>query len=123
MFKDEYFTPYKIATIPHEPWAERAIPIPKAKEEEIIELLRYKIAVETYEPGQSSYRSRWFCIEQKDGKLRIVHDLQKLNSITIRDSGLPSYPDEFIESMAEASIYTVFNLFWGYDNRKLAKES
>lgn len=112
-FSEEYFTPYIIPLVPHVPWAFGNIPIPPALKERVVQLLREKIAAGVYEPSQSSYRSRWFCVLKKSGKLRIVHDLQPLNKVTIRDAGLPPNLDEFVEPFAGRQCYTVFDLYWG----------
>ncbi|KAI0309287.1 hypothetical protein OF83DRAFT_1166877 [Amylostereum chailletii] len=76
---DNYFTPYKIPTVPHEPLEYKNIPILPGIKDKVIDLLKEKIWCGVYEPSQSSYRSHWFCVVKKDGKLRIVHDLQPLN--------------------------------------------
>ena len=73
-----------------------------------------KIEGGVYEPTQSSYCSKWFCVKKKNGDLRIVHDLQKLNSITIRDTGVPPILDEFVERFAGQSIYSVLDMYWGF---------
>lgn len=118
--KDSYFTPYIMATIPHVPWEEKNIPIPGGKRVEIINLLKDKINAGVYEQSQSSYRSKWFCVEKKaTGKLRIVHNLQALNAVSIRDAGLPPILDDFVEPFAGRQCYSVFDLFWGFDARKL----
>ena len=122
-FREDYFSPYIIPVIPHIPWEHKNIPIPPALKEEVIKLLKEKIDAGVYEPSQASYRSRWFCVVKKNGKLRIVHDLQVLNGITIRDAGLPPVLDDFVEPYAGRQCYTVFDLFWGFDARKVAPES
>ncbi|KAF9470928.1 hypothetical protein BDN70DRAFT_820683, partial [Pholiota conissans] len=48
-------------------------------------------------------------------KLRIVHDLQPLNKVTIQDAGMLSIVDDFVEGFAGCQCYTVFDLFWGFD--------
>ena len=118
-FREDYFTPYIIPVVPHEPWEFANIPIPPGIKEKVIALLKEKIGAGVYEPSQSSYRSRWFCVVKKNGKLRIVHDLQPLNKVTIRDAGLPPKVDEFVEDFAARKCYTAFDLFWGFDARKV----
>lgn len=118
-FREDYFSPYIIPTIPHIPWMEKNIPVPPGIREEVINLLREKLEAGVYERCQSSYRSRWFCVLKKNGKLRLVHDLQKLNGITIREAGLPPILDDFVEPFAGRQCYTVFDLFWAFDGRKL----
>ena len=53
----------------------------------------------------------------------LIHDLQPLNTITIRNSGLPPDPDEIIESMAGCACYSMLDLFVGYDHRMLDPSS
>ncbi|KAJ8462647.1 hypothetical protein ONZ51_g10761 [Trametes cubensis] len=118
-FREDYFSPYIIPTIPHVPWMDKNIPIPPGIREQVIELLRGKLEAGVYERCQSSYRSKWFCVLKKNGKLRLVHDLQPLNAITIRDAGLPPSLDDFVEPFAGRQCYTVLDLFWAFDARKL----
>lgn len=118
-FREDYFSPYIIPTIPHVPWVEKNIPIPPGIREQVIELMKGKLEAGVYERCQSSYRSKWFCVLKKNGKLRLVHDLQPLNAITIRDAGLPPSLDDFVEPFAGRQCYTVLDLFWAFDARKL----
>jgi hypothetical protein len=99
------------------------IPIPPGIREKVIDLLRTKINAGVYKPCQSAYRSCWFCVLKKNGKLRLVHDLQPLNKISIRDAGLIPIVDDFVESFAGRQCYTVFDLFWGFDARKMHPDS
>ena len=122
-FREDYFSPYIIPVVPHEPWAFANIPIPPGIREKVIELLREKIQAGVYEPCQSSYRSRWFCVLKKSGKLRLVHDLQPLNKVTIRDAGLPPDLETFVEPFAGRACYTVLDLYWGFDARKVHPDS
>jgi hypothetical protein len=121
--KESYFSPYIIPTVAHTPWEYKNIPIPPGIRDKVIELLKLKINAGVYEPSQSAYRSRWFCVLKKNGKLRIVHDLQPLNKISIRDAGLPPILDDFIEPFAGRQCYMVFDLFWGFDARKVDPHS
>src|SRR6202000_1768901 len=92
--RDDYFTPYIMPTIPHKPWVYGNIRIPPGIKQQVIALLRDKLSAGVYETSQSSYRSRWFCVTKKNGKIRIVHDLQPLNGVTIREAGKPPKVDE-----------------------------
>ena len=118
--RDDYFTPYIIPVVEHVPWICRNIPIPPGIRNEVIKVIRDKIAAGVYESSQASYRSPWFCVAKKQpGKVRIVHDLQPLNAVTIRDAGLPPNLDEFVEAFAGSMCYTVLDMYSGYDARKL----
>jgi hypothetical protein len=118
-FRDDYFSPVKIPVIEHVPWAHKNIPIPTGILDEVIQILKDKFAAGVYEHSDSSYRSRWFCVKKKSGALRLVHDLQPLNAITVRNSGIPPPADQIIESMAGRACYTMLDLFVGYDHRTL----
>lgn len=123
-FSSEYFDPITIPTIEHIPWAFRNIPIPPGIFQQVTDIIKAKIAAGVYEPSSSSYRSRWFCVLKKDGKsLRLVHDLQPLNAVTIKDSSLPPIIENYAESFGGCSCYAIFDLFVGFDQRALAPES
>ena len=118
-FRDKYFSPVKIPTIAHTPWVHKDIPIPTGILDEVIDLFKKKIAAGVYKPSDSSYWSRWFCVKKKNGSLRIVHDLQPLNVVTIRNAAVPPLVDQFVEGMAARACYSMLDLFVGYDHRSL----
>jgi hypothetical protein len=118
-FRNEYFTPIKIPTIAHTPWVHKNIPIPTGIMDKVIELFKRKVAAGVYEPSDASYRSQWFCIKKKNGSLHIVHNLQPLNAVTIRNTAIPPFVDQFVESMAARSCYSMLDLFAGYNHRTL----
>ena len=105
--REDYFSPYIMPTIPHSAWEERNIPIPPGIKDKVIELLKHKMDAGVYEHCQSAYRSKWFCVLKKSGKLRIVHDLQALNAVSIRDAGGPPILDDFVEPFAGHQCYLV----------------
>src|SRR6266571_9251395 len=110
-------------TVPHIPWEYCNIPIPPGIKQKVLDLLKLKVAAEVYEQSQSSYRSPWFVVLKKSGKLRIVHDLQPLNRITIRDAGTLPILNDFVNRFAGRQCYTVFDLYLGYDARKIHPRS
>ena len=122
-FKESYFSPYIIPTVPHVPWEYKNIPIAPGIREKVMDVLRLKIEAGVYERSSSSYRSQWFVVLKKNGKLRIVHDLQPLNKVTVRDAGNVPVVDDFVEGFAGRQCYTVFDLFWGFDARKIHPRS
>ena len=80
-----------------------------------IELLKAKIAAGVYEFCNASYRNVWFWVAKKDGtSLRIVHDVQPLNELKIRDAGLIPNPDEFSYECAGRTLYSTFDLIDSY---------
>jgi len=123
-FREDYFDPIVIPTIEHVPWAEKNIPIPPGIYEKVVAVLKEKLAIGIYEPSNSSYRSRWFCVLKKDGEsLRLVHDLQPLNAVTIRDAGLIPFVDSHAEMLGGRGCFANLDLFVAFDHRKLADES
>ena len=122
-FRRDYFSDYQIPVTSHVPWMDKNITLPPGHREKIIQMLKEKIDAGVYEKTQSSYRSRWFCVRKKNGDLRMVHDLQKLNGVTIRDTGVPPILDEFVEAYAGRSIYSVLDMYWGFYARVLDPKS
>jgi hypothetical protein len=118
-FRDDYVSPIKIPVIEHVPWIQKNIPIPTGILDQVIQIFRDKFAAGVYEHSDASYRSRWFCVAKKNGSLRLVHNLQPLNAVTVRNSGVPPLADQLIEAMAGRSCYSMLDLFVGYDHRTL----
>ena len=84
------FPPIEMPVIEHIPWALKNIPTPPGLYGEVCKIMKTKLNAGVYEPSNSSYRSRWFCVVKKDKKsLRLVHSLEPLNKVTIAHSGLP----------------------------------
>lgn len=120
IFSDEYFPPVKIPTTDHDVWIFKNIPIPRGLYPKIIEIIKAKQAAGTIEPSNAAYRSQWFWVLKKDGKsLRIVHNLQPLNRVTIKDSAVPPIVEPYAESFAGRACYSVLDLFVGFDQRSL----
>jgi len=120
----KYFPPVKIPTVHHTPWVLRNISIPPAMWTDTMQIIKDWIASRVYEPSTSAYQSRWFCILKQDGKsLCLVHDLQPLNVVTIRDSSTPPFVEHFAESFTRYAVYGMMDLFAGYDQRPLHPDS
>ena len=123
-FSEEYFEPIVIPTIEHVPWALKNIPIPPGIYNQVISVIKDKIRAGVYEPSNSSYRSRWFCVPKKDKKsLRLVHDLQPLNAVVIRDPAVPPVVESYAESFGGKACYGMFDLFVAFDQRPLDPRS
>ena len=123
-FREDFFPPVVIPTVEHTPWVHKNIPIPPGIYEEVCKMVQKKKAAGTYEPSNSSYRSRWFTVIKKDGKsLRIVHSLEPLNAVTIAHSGVPPATEDVATHFAGRACGGMFDLFVGYDERMLAEVS
>ncbi|MBW0509026.1 hypothetical protein O181_048741 [Austropuccinia psidii MF-1] len=119
ILKNSYGKPYKILVISHEPWQIKSIPIPESILTQFIELVRESICTGLYEKSTSIYNSSVFCVAKTNGKRRIVHDLQELNKVTIKDSVLPPHVDEFVGSFSGRACYGLGDIMGGYDEREL----
>ena len=121
-FSREYFPDYEIPVIEHTPWVQPPIRVPKAIEATVRQMLEEQKAAGKYEYSTASYRSMIFTVLKKAG-LRIVHDVQELNKVTICDAALPPRVDDFAEGLVGRVIYALADLFAGYDGRILAVKS
>lgn len=123
-FRTDFFPPIDFPVVPHKPWVEKNIPIPPGVYKQVCEIIKSKIAAGVYEPSNSSYRSRWFCVLKKDGKsLRPVHSLESLNKVTIQHSGVPPIPEHLAEQFAGRACGGTLDLYVGYDERLIAESS
>ena len=123
-FREDFFPPIEIPTIPHKPWADRNIPILPGIYAKICRIIKLKLDAGVYEPSNSSYRTRWFPVAKKDGKsLRIVHSLEPLNRVTIKHAGVTPFTDQIGEHFAGRACGGMLDLYVGYDDRGLAETS
>ena len=123
-FREDFFPPIDMPVVPHKPWVQKNIPIPPGLYDEVCNIIQRKIDAGVFEPSNSSYRSRWFCVVKKDGKsLRIVQSLEPLNEVTIQHSGVLPFPEQLAEHFAARACGSVLDLYVGYDERALATSS
>ena len=123
-FDPKYFAPIEIPHIAHVPWVLKQGPIPRGILEEVVKIIESKWKSGVYEPSSSSYNSRWFCVYKKDGKsLRLVHSLEPLNGVTIKNAAMPPYTDIVAEDFAGRAIYTTLDLYVSFDQRQLHPNS
>jgi hypothetical protein len=122
-FRPNFFPPIEFPVIPYMPWVEQNIPILTSLYEEVCRMLK-KIDAGIYEPLNSLYRSRWFCVMKKDGKsLRTVHSLEPLNKVTIQHSGIVPIPEHITEQFCGRACGGVLDLYVAFDERKVAESS
>ncbi|KAL3694555.1 hypothetical protein R1sor_008206 [Riccia sorocarpa] len=115
--------PMVIFTVPHVPWDLKPIPVPRALLPKLIDLLKEKMRMGILEPSMAPYSSRWFTVPKKSGALRFIQDLQPANSVTIRNVGSGPIVDEVVDEFAGRAIYSIGDLYSGYDQFQLAVES
>jgi hypothetical protein len=115
--------PMVIFTVPHVPWDLKPIPVPKALLPKLVSLLKEKIQMGILEPSMAPYSNRWFTVPKKSGALRFIQDMQPANKVTIRNKGSGPIVDEVAEAFARHAIYSIGDLYSGYDQFQLASES
>ena len=73
-------------------------------------------------PSKSPQASPFFFVPKKDGTLRPCQDYRYLNSFTIQNAyPLPLIP-ELIDDMKDSTLFTKFDIRWGYNNIRLREE-
>ena len=103
-FREDFFPPVEMPTVQHKPWVVRNIPIPPGIYDQVCKEIKRKNDAKIFEPSNSSYRSRWFCVVKKDGtSLRLVQSLEPLNAVTIAHSGVPPISEQLVEQFAGRS--------------------
>jgi hypothetical protein len=80
-----------------------------------MELLKQKMEMGILELSSASYSNRWFTVPKKNGTLRFIQDLQPVNKVTLWNARIGPTIEEFAEAFAGRSIYSVGDLYSGYD--------
>ncbi|GBG90076.1 hypothetical protein CBR_g50169 [Chara braunii] len=111
--------PVRIHTVQHECWNDKGPAYEFGIAAEVTDLLRAKIDSFVVEPTASPYENKWFVFRKPNKTLRWIQDLQKLNAVTIRDAGSLPQADLLAESHAGRSIYSLVDLYLGYDQLPL----
>ncbi|GBG90067.1 hypothetical protein CBR_g50160 [Chara braunii] len=112
-------SPVRIHMVEHECWNDKGPAYEFGIAAEVIELLRAKIDSFVAEPTASPYAKKWFVFRKPNKILRWIQDLQKLNAVTIRDAGSLPQADLLAESHAGRSIYSLIDMYSGYDQLPL----
>ena len=115
--------PMVIFIVPHMPWNLCPILVPKAHISKLIDLLNEKIRMGILETFSAPYSNRWFTVPKKNGALRFIQDMHPVNKVTIRNVGTGPIVDEFAEAFAGRAIYSMGDLYSGYDQFQLSLES
>jgi hypothetical protein len=112
--------PIKIHTVPHQPWQQVNLRLPRAMQEEATRQVKEKMDLGILEFSQGPYRSRYFLVAKKEpGSWRFINDVQSLNKVTIREAGMPPAVDEFSEDFAGYPITSAIDYYSGYSQLSL----
>ena len=75
----------------------------------------------TIRPSKSPYAANFFFVKKKDRKLRPVQDYRPLNKWTIRNRNVSPLIPEVIDRLAGCTLFTKFDVRWGYNNIRIRK--
>ncbi|GBG77960.1 hypothetical protein CBR_g25891 [Chara braunii] len=110
----------RIHTVPHQPWNVKGLQYPNPDDHrKVVNYLDGKVWTKVVDYSYGSYASPWFYFIKQNGILRWVQDLQKLNSVTVRDAGGLPNADQLSESCAGRPIITLIDLYSRYDQYPL----
>ncbi|GBG92406.1 hypothetical protein CBR_g55341 [Chara braunii] len=109
----------RIHTVEHECWNDKGPFYEFGIAGEVTDLLRAKVESFVAEPTASPYANRWFVFRKPNKMLRWIQDLQRLNAVTIQDAGSLPQANLLAESHAGRSIYSLIDLYSGYDQLPL----
>jgi RNase H-like domain found in reverse transcriptase/Reverse transcriptase (RNA-dependent DNA polymerase) len=97
----------------------KLIPLSQTEQEELHKFVAEHTKQGTIRPSKSPYKACFFYIKKKDGKLQPMQDYWPVNQWTIRNTyPLPLIP-ELIDRLNSCSLYTKFNIHWGYNNVRI----
>ncbi|CAM6098716.1 unnamed protein product [Calypogeia fissa] len=116
-------TPMVVFIVPHVPWDLNPIAVSRTLAPKLAELLNEKLKARILKRSDAPYSNRWFIVRKKNGSLRFIQDMQLPNKVTIRNVGVGPLVDEFAEEFSSRAIYSMGDLFLGYDQFQLAEGS
>ena len=116
--------PIEIHTVSHILWQQQNLQLLKAMRDAATEHVKQKLASSVLEFCQGPYRLQFFLVaKKKPGEWRFINDIQPVNIITIRESGLSPSVDEFSEKFVGYLISSPIDYFSRYFEIPLATSS
>jgi hypothetical protein len=73
-------------------------------------------------PSKSPQAAPFFFVSKKDGGLRPCQDYRYLNSHTVRNAYLLPLIPELIDDMKDSTLFTKFDVRWGYNNVRIKED-
>lgn len=123
-FKKEFFPAIELPTVVYVLWVEYLFRILSAIYEKVCTMIKRKLNAEVYEPSNSFYQLKQFCIIKKNKKsLRIIHSLELLDRIIIAYSGLSPAMEELAMYFIGRAYHRILNLYVRYNKQILSKHS
>ena len=85
------------------------------EDKELHQTLKCQLEAGLFHPSESPMALPIWFVKKKNGKLRLCVDYCYLNSITKKNMYLLPLPQDLIEKLCGAKIFTKFDLKWGYN--------
>ena len=89
------------------------------KQTELDKFLDEQLEKGYIEPSKSPLASPVFFIKKKDGKLRLIQDYRRLNTITIPNRTPLPLANDIINRLSGSNYFTKFDVRWGYNNIRI----
>jgi hypothetical protein len=97
----------------------KLIPLCQTELQVLRKFIKEHLTRGTIRPSKSPYKSRFFFIKKKDSTLHPIQDYWPVNEWTIQNTyPLPLIP-ELIDRLNGCSLFTKFNIRWGYNNVRI----
>jgi hypothetical protein len=93
--------------------------VEKVALKEWIDEMEEKRYIRRCDPNKAYIMSSFFFLNKKDGKRRPVQDYRPVNKMTERDYYPLRLIPAVIAEVGEASIFTKFDIRWGYNNIRI----
>ena len=85
--------------------------------------LANELKLERIKEGPSPYTSPVYFINKKDSEEKcIIMDYHEVNKWTVRDNNLLPNIREVLENLRNKTLFSKFDIRWGYNNIRIAKE-
>ena len=100
----------------------KVYPLNPAKQEACKAFIEEHLKTGCIVPSKSPQAAPFFFIPKKDGTLCPCQDYRYLNSHTIRNGYPLLLIPELIDDMKDSTLFTKFDIQWGYNNIRICKE-
>lgn len=141
MVPDHYYAPFHLVfekdsfdeLLPRQPWdhaidivpganltkLSKVYPLSLYKQKELDDFLDENLKSGRIRGSKSPWRSGFFFVKKKNGKLRPVQDYQKLNSVTVKNVYSLPLISEIISKLRHAWFFSKMDIHWEFNNIRI----
>ncbi len=99
----------------------KVYPLNQTEDQAVQDFIDMELAKGYIQVSKSPYVSPFFFIRKKDGKLQLVQDYQKINTLTVCNQYPLPLISDLIRDLSNAHIYTKLDVQWGYNNVQICE--